>query len=186
MDSRRRQLGSSDDPTERGVAGSLSLRPQFASTVSSVLMHSIRECIRVRPWRDVVTGWNQLALGWESLGGMRFSGIPSFVLVGSVSPCFLAVLTRGPSPRRRVAVTSVASPAFCSLCCLGSPRLHRNSGQRGQFKVLLSLHFRMHQVTRSQKITGRLAQKGSFQYAEWTSSSSCRCGSSSERLRRGH
>ena len=37
-------------------------------------------------------------------------------------PCFLAVL-RWLSPRRRVAVTSVASPAFCSLCCLGSPRL---------------------------------------------------------------
>ena len=66
-------------------------------------------------------GWDQPALGWESLGG-RFFRVPSFVLVGSVSLVSWAVL-RGLSPRRRVAVTSVASPAFCSLCCLGSPRL---------------------------------------------------------------
>ena len=62
-------------------------------------------------------------------------------------PCFLSVL-RGLSPRRRVAVAWVASPAFCILCCLGSPRLPETQAA-------------LPDATRyaSQNITGRLPRR---------------------------
>ena len=94
---------------------------------SSVLMHSIREYIQRKKSAAVGATLvrrcrrrDELALGWESLGG-RFFRVPSFVLVGSVSlvswPFFAGSLHVVVSLSRRLL------PAFCSLCCLGSPRL---------------------------------------------------------------
>ena len=67
-------------------------------------------------------GWDQLALGWESLGGRFFPW--SLPLSWSVPfPLFLGRSSRAFSTSSCRCHPSVASPAFCSLCCLGSPRL---------------------------------------------------------------
>ena len=125
---------------------------------SSVLMHSIRECIRRKKSAAVgatlarrCPGWDELALGWESLGG-RFFRVPSFVLVGSVSlvswPFFAGSLHVVVSLSRRLLLPrSVPCVAWAHLA-------GQKLRSKGQFKVLLRLHFWMHQVTHLRRSRG--------------------------------
>ena len=95
---------------------------------SSVLMHSIRECTRRK--KSAAVGatlarrcprWDELALGWESLGG-RFFRVPSFVPVGFVSlvswPFFAGSLHVVVSLSRRLLLPrSVPCVAWAHLAC---------------------------------------------------------------------
>ena len=164
VDSSLRQRGSSAIPLTR-CSGSLSSVGmdvlQFLDS-SSVLMHSIRECIRRKKSAAVgatlarrCPGWDELTLGWESLAG-RFFRVPSFVLVGSVSlvswPFFAGSLHVVVSLSRRLLLPrSVLCVAWAHLAC-------QKLRSKGQFIVLLRLPFRMHQVTHLRRSRGGYAE----------------------------